>query len=181
MNSWVILRTSGAKTLPLARSLGEAGFEVWTPNYTEPANEARRRPERSVPILPTFLFARADRISDLAAILALPINPHPAFSFFRYTGRIPLIADSQIEGLRLVEEHSRIKSRRSKRRALVMGQRVNFDRGAFAGMKGEVVKLKNGGKSALVAFHGGFQIEIEAWQMPEDVVCNDTSRLGNVA
>ena len=185
---WCILRTSGGKTLALANSLGEAGFEVWTPRYIQVRAKrdhskllADKRVEQEIAITPTFVFARADRIADLVSILAVPVNPHPAFSLFRHAGRIPLIADVEIAGLRLAEERSRIKSRRAKRRALVMGQRVKFSTGAFAGMGGEVIKVNRNGKAAMVAFGGGLEVEIEAWQLPEDVVCNDSSDLGEAA
>jgi hypothetical protein len=32
--TWCILRTSGGRTVPLARSLAAVGFEVWTPVRT---------------------------------------------------------------------------------------------------------------------------------------------------
>jgi transcription antitermination factor NusG len=177
-DGWIILRTSGAKTIPLSESLAQAGFDVWTPRYIQTGKKGGKDVETQISIIPTFLFARAVHIADLAEISEAPVSQHPDFSFFRHAGRIPLIADSEIGGLRKAEEQSRVKSRRSKRRALVMGQRVKFTQGAFAGMGGEVVKLNRNGKAALVAFGGGLNVEIEAWQMPDDLVCNDTSELG---
>ncbi|MFH7168762.1 hypothetical protein, partial [Klebsiella pneumoniae] len=71
MNRWTILRTSGGQTLPLMRSLREAGFEVWTPaktfRKTIRANTlmGTRQIEVEAPILPTFVFAREADVEAL--------------------------------------------------------------------------------------------------------------------
>ena len=43
---------------------------------------ARERVEYAAPIMPTFVFAGADRRHDLARIAALPFSEHPGFSVF---------------------------------------------------------------------------------------------------
>jgi hypothetical protein len=102
---WCILRTAGRSTLPLVASLSGAGFDVWSPRLivSHRRGPARRRVEAEAPILATFVFARADRARDLEGIRALQNSPHPAFSIFRYYGRIPLIADHSIDHLRQAE------------------------------------------------------------------------------
>lgn len=120
---WCILRTSGFRTLPLAKSLAAAGFEVWTPKevHTRRQGPARQRAEFDAPILPTFVFARADRVRDLVEVQASPTSPHPGFSIFRYYGRIPLLADGSIGNLRQVEidaaERWRLVQAEEQRRA----------------------------------------------------------------
>ena len=81
MDRWVILRTAATSTLRLAGSLGEAGFETWAPVET-----IRRRLPRSakhevvsVPLLKSFVFARADRIDDLLALSHSPSLSHQAW------------------------------------------------------------------------------------------------------
>ncbi|KQR83464.1 hypothetical protein [Sphingomonas sp. Leaf343] len=110
MSRWCILRTDGSKTLPLMRSLSAAGFVVWTPartirKVTRPGTRHEQRSELDVPILPTFVFARERDLPMLADVTQLSISPHPGFSIFRYGGRIPLVGDAEVAGLR--EEEAR--------------------------------------------------------------------------
>lgn len=109
MSRWIILRTSGGQTLPLMRSLREVGVDAWSPARTIRRVLRRGRPseqrlEIDVPILPTFVFAREEQIATIADAAGDPSGQHPAFSLFRHGGRIPLIADGEIAGLRGEEE-----------------------------------------------------------------------------
>lgn len=109
---WCILRTSGARTLPLAASLSAAGLEAWTPTRTIKRQRFGARPrverhrvtvEMDVAILPTFVFARVTHILDLEHAAKDPASQHPPFSVFHHAGRIPLIADCDIMGLQEAE------------------------------------------------------------------------------
>lgn len=111
VSRWIILRTSGGQTLPLMRSLLEAGFDVWSPakpirrTVRAKTPNGTRTIDTEVPILPTFVFANeADRFS-LGEVAALTFSQHPAFSIFRYGGRIPIVGDAEVRGLR--EEEAR--------------------------------------------------------------------------
>ena len=112
MTRWAILRTSGGQTLPLMRSLREAGFDVWSParpirrTLKAKTPTGKRLIDTEVPILPTFVFANECDLSALADIAALSISPHPAFSVFRYGGRIPIVGDAEVRGLREEEERT---------------------------------------------------------------------------
>ena len=180
-NHWCILRTSGGKTLALAASLSAAGFEVWTPEGLQ----TRRRPrsnstvQRAMAIAPTFVFARMEHLPELVALRDSLGNPHPPFSLFRHAGRIPLVADTDISGLRSAEDRARLSERKSKRRKLVMGQRVSFSDGAFGGMSGIV--QEQSGSYALVAFGGGMTIKIASWLFDQDDIQDCSSHLGAAA
>lgn len=106
MTRWIILRTSGGQTLPLMRSLCEAGLDVWSPAKPIRRTVRAKTPtgtrtiDTEVPILPTFVFANVDEVAKLAELAALEISPHPAFSIFRYGGRIPIVGDAEVTGLR---------------------------------------------------------------------------------
>lgn len=171
---WCILRTSGGRTLPLARSLAKAGFDVWTPmrkvRRRVPRSNARR--EIEAPITPTFVFARAFQLPELARVLALPVTPHPGFSIFRHAGRIPLIADREIASLRVEEEREADRARRengkSHRRVFPVGGQVRLPQGAFAGLTGVVES--GDGKAAVVSFGGSLRMTIEAWLLEPDEV-----------
>lgn len=166
---WCILRTAGQRTVPLAASLAAAGFEAWTPQQTQ----SRRLPrgskakvERIVSMMPTFVFVRADTLPDLVDIMALPVSPHPPFSIFRWNGRIPLIGDSEIEGLR-TEERKVIP--KAKQRVFTPGEKVHLPEGAaFGGLTG-VVEGRDG-KHTLVCFGGATSFKIATFLLqPGDV------------
>jgi transcription antitermination factor NusG len=169
---WCILRTTGPRTLPLARSLAESGIEVWTPVQTM----SRRRPrskmkvEREVPIAPTFVFAHARHIAELAAIRMMPANPHPGFSIFHHAGRVPLVNESEITGMRAAEDGFRVAAKKSKakRNAFTTGQEVRVPSGPFAGMTGVVED--GDGKLTLVCFGAAFKVRIGSWLLEGDSV-----------
>jgi hypothetical protein len=116
---WCILRTSGGRTLPLANSLAQSGFEVWTPKRVtkRPApgqarrlvmGRRRKMIEIETAILPGFVFARAHQLDDLARIAdAAEIGPYPDFSIFKFGGRAPIVGDSSVQGLRDAETDAR--------------------------------------------------------------------------
>lgn len=148
---WIILRMAGPRTLAVAASLTQAGFEVWTPV----GQTSRRRPrskarvEQSVPVMPTYCFARAVHLHALLAEAANPATDHPAFSVFRWGGRVPLISDRSLNALRVAER----KRRKGKAaHTYVPGELVRVIDGPAAGMSGVVERAK--GKFALVAFPG---------------------------
>jgi hypothetical protein len=112
VSRWVILRTSGGKTLALSRSLKKAGLEAWTPERTlrkyVRANTilGTRAVECQIPILPTFVFAQEQFLEDLINAAKAERSPHPAFSIFIVDGRVPQIHEAEITGLRAEESEA---------------------------------------------------------------------------
>lgn len=103
---WCILRTSGGRTLPLMRSLREAGFDVWTPVRTTRQPVRRGADEKrdiDSPILPTFVFAQSQHVARLVAEARNPARAGPPFSVFHWGNRIPLVSAGAIAGLQLAE------------------------------------------------------------------------------
>ncbi len=144
MTRWVILRTSGGQTLPLMRSLREAGFDVWSPakpirrTIRAKTPSGTRLIETEVPILPTFVFANSHELTPLEDIAALSISPHPAFSIFRYGGRIPIVGDGEVSGLR--EEEGRVVALNQAIRdaeSYAEGEKIRI-----AGMKSEAARRR---------------------------------------
>jgi hypothetical protein len=114
---WCILRTSGARTLALADSLTQAGFEAWSPRKTlmrvkpgvKPRDDGTRvMMEVGAAILPTFVFARARDLQTLARVACADITPHPPFSIFHHYGRYPEIADASVMGLQDAERDATV-------------------------------------------------------------------------
>lgn len=157
MNSdlWFILRMAGPRTLAVADSLKDAGFDAWTPI----GSASKRKPRKpgvevkGVPVMPTYVFARDHHLHDLLALAVQPVSQHPAFSVFRWDGRIPLIADRSLEYLRRGEARYLRRVREGQPvKQFAAGDKVQLSEGGFAGMSGMVETSK--GKFTLVCFPG---------------------------
>lgn len=169
-SKWCILRTAGGRTLPLARSLSDAGFDVWTPETVQQRRRgpSRERVEVAAPIMPTFVFARECHLGDLVGLAGSPVNPHPPFSVFRYHGTFPTIHDREIDALRTEEGRARLARRRNERHTFGLGARVNVPDGPFAGLSG-VVEDEGNGKFALVCF-GEWRLKVATFLLRADEV-----------
>lgn len=146
MTRWCILRTAGPRTLPLARSLVEAGLDAWTPIFVERRRTPRSKvmKETETAAMPTFVFVADRHYADLARLL-LPHapSPHPPFSIFRYCGDVVRVEDAELGRLREIEADRRRKSderinraaRRVKRRGEPFdgGDTIKIASGPFAG------------------------------------------------
>lgn len=203
-DGWCIVRTSGGRTLSLAQSLIEAGIEAWSPRriIKRPAPGQRRAlvmgrrrvmVEVAVPILPTFVFVRACHLDALAVAAAMPISPHPAFTLFSFAGRVPLVSELSVAGLRVAEQDAEtaiqaerdaetkeaarraraetLRSERARSKAL-RAERKTFEIGAevtvtgvpaLAGMSGRVVQ--SAGTAAVIDFGGTLTMRVEAWRV----------------
>lgn len=163
-DKWCILRTSGSRTLKLHGSLAASGIEAWTPWRTQAKRVPRSKlkTKTRVPILPTFVFVKACHLPSLVAALTDPLSPHPSFSLFQHVGRVPLIADHEIDGLREAAEGE--TQRRTafgvigKPRKFDDGDEVAVPEGAWTGLSGLVEDCD--GRFALVCFHGRVRIKI---------------------
>ncbi len=202
--TWCILRTSGGRTVPLARSLAAAGFEVWTPVRTirRPApgqgrrlvmGQRRKLIDVDLAILPGFVFARAEQLHDLMRAAGAERSPHPSFSVFHQEGRVPLVREDSIMGLRCAEldaaaarqaeidaetreeerrsRAERLRTQRERRRALrreaselPIGTQVRISGvPAMSGLVGRVVWNDRG--VADVEFSSFFKVKVETWQL----------------
>ena len=129
---------------------------------------SRERIEYAAPIMPTFVFARADRRYDLIRIAALTFSGHPGFSVFRHLGAIPTVGNAEIAEERRVEERGKRAAKMGQRQAFTIGQPVKVTKGPGAGLSGEVVK-DGDGKFLLVAF-AGMNMKIGSWLLGTDEV-----------
>lgn len=169
---WIILRTNPRSTIGLARSLAEAGIEAWTPvqlvERCVPRKKVRR--EIEIPILPTFVFARYGHLTDLLALSKAVTSEHPAFSVFRWAGKVPEIGDSDLRELRAAEQTAREQRIRRKAQPYKRGESVRVPDGIFAGMSGVVEGGR--GKFNVVAFGGRFRVRVASWHLVPDEVTN---------
>lgn len=173
---WCILRTAGPRTLVLARSLGEAGLDVWTPTEVIKRRRSRSRAivECSVPMMPTFVFANALHLAELMMIRSTPGEVHPPFSLFRGAYGFPIIADASLGALRGAEDRARARAARAKSKREItefaVGARVRVARTdvAWTGKIGIVEGTK--GKDVAVCFDGRQTVKIASWMLESDVI-----------
>ncbi len=167
-DDWVILRMAGPRTLTVVRSLEQAGFEVWTPVQTTRMRvpRSKRMVEKQTAILPTFAFARANRVRDLLAILALPVNPHPRFSVLRHDGRVPMVNERQMQTLRAAEASAKRALLKKTRRVIEPGTAVHMEEGSYAGLRGVVER--GDGKFATVRLGGKLSVKIATFLLIPD-------------
>ena len=161
---WCILRMAGGRTMSVVRSLSDAGFEVWSPVEIQRKRLPRSKAQvdRTVCVMPTYVFARASHLSDLVKLSLDPVSPHPDFSVFRYQDRFPLIADAELQSLRAVERQAAAKNAPMK---LPRGTSVRLQDGPFQGLTGQVIEASKG-QFTLVAFHDcTFPVKFSTWQL----------------
>lgn len=153
-DQWCILRMAGPRTLAVAESLTEAGFEVWTPvkAIMRPAPKQRRAlmlglrrkmVEVDVAILPGFAFVAARSFHDILNITRNPFNGHPPFGLLQMKDRSPIIRESSLSGLRaeeakaaeIAEEVRLAQSRQDARR--LRAERMRTDKAKRKALRSE--------------------------------------------
>lgn len=173
-SEWLVLTCASTATLRLAESLRDDGFEAWTPitRDVKRRGDQRTREEFAVPLMPSFVFAKAKHLHRLLALMHSPAmiyrvwdaekrkmvaKGHPHFRM-PYGAR--LIPDRQIEPLRRMERLPRPKR---VERTFEVGQEVRTDDAGFAGLTGTVTGIR--GKMVRVTFGGWFEPEIHSWAL----------------
>lgn len=153
MSDWIILRTSGRSTMRLAETLAEDGYEAWTPIETRNIRIPRANVRRTVklPIMPSYVFARAAHLIDLIQLAAMkpkprrqfPLPSHADFSVMHYHDRIPVIADHHLQSLRTIEA-KRTPKQKAEPLPKGISVRVKIEGGSYAGMKGKIERSNEG-------------------------------------
>lgn len=183
MSDWIILRTSGRMTLKLAETLAEDGFEVWTPAEVKKVRIPRANVRRDVklPIMPSYVFAKASHLIELLQLAKLEVKPrrglgwgkpaHASFSVMRHSDMIPFISDAHLQALRTIE--AKRAPKRKAERALPKGLqvRVSDQGGSFQGMSGTVERSDQG--HTLVCFSGRYVVKIATFLLHEDDLRRD--------
>lgn len=164
--SWCILQMSAPRTLRVVQSLRTAGFDVWAPSATVRRHIPRSHKYRDIEIalLPTFAFAQGDHLSQLLAIIHDPRSDHPAFSLFHGRDGQPYVGAINLQPLRAYEarkqqewdallatiaREAKLRTKKSRARAYVLGQRVRVEKSAWAGLIGKIVEKRHNGDLVL--------------------------------
>lgn len=163
---WCILRMAGTATIPVVAALSDAGFDVWTPTVTEEcrAGKSRDRRERTAPLTPGIVFAKDNRLHDLAVLARTPsltfrrwnaetkrmeMKGCPQFALFRHQGRFPRIADRHLDPLRRAEQRAQPKDSAPQ---FAAGDEVRMPSSAFGGLSCVVDEVQ--GRYAAVRLNG---------------------------
>ncbi len=180
---WCILRCAGRSTLPLAASLAEDGFEVWTPVETRIVRIPRANVRREVrrPIMAGFVFACARHLWTLVELADMPVKSrrgvglrkpaHHDFSLFHDLGDFGFVRDGELQSLRMAE-HRAVPL--AKLKAYARGATVP-GRGAFEGLAGIVEGSR--GKFTLVCFNGDTVVKIPTFILRADEIGSDRPNL----
>ena len=160
-DGWIILRTAGRSTLSLAASLAKDGFEVWTPARDMKIRKPRWNVHRDVrvPLMASFVFARARHLVDLIEQSETVMVGCPEFSVFHHFGRIPFVSDSDLEPLR--EEERAAPTQAELRNLYRKGEKVMVTQGIFGGMAGVVER--SDGTHTLVRFGSRMRVKISTF------------------
>lgn len=115
---------------------------MWTPvkTVTKRLPRSKDRREITVPIMPSYVFARASQILALFAEASNPATDHPKFQIARWAGKVPTISDRSLDALRVAERRA-IPPKAG--RHYKEGAAVRVADGAWAGLTG-VVKAGRG-------------------------------------
>lgn len=173
---WCILRCSSCKTLELAASLNEAGYEAWSPVTREiiRPSDQRTREEIAIPLMAGYVFAPTQHLPALLALWHSPslqfrvwdsekrrmvVKGHPTFRVFR-SGNHQQVPDHELEPLRRLERKPRPKR---VERTFSVGDKVRTDDAGFAGLNGTVIAIR--GKKVQVSFGNWLSPEMPAWAL----------------
>jgi hypothetical protein len=174
---WCVLRTKARHTLRLAQSLGEDGFEVWTPVETRTVRIPRVNVRRDVrlPIMPSYVFARARHLIDLIMLAGMPVKPrrgaglrkpaHEDFRVMRCPTGIPAVSDEDLRELRKIEAKRTPIQKAAK--VIPSGSPVRVEGGSFGGMSGVV---ERGDRThTLVCFNDRYLVKIPTCILTENM------------
>jgi transcription antitermination factor NusG len=142
---------ASSETLTVLDYLDGKGFAVWTPQDHKIGRRPRTRKEydKRFALMPSYVFAKAERISDLLRLSMVPNTDAPRFTVFRHQGGFPLVSDISLGGLRYEEDRrkgifDRWRRSRMKPQQIATGTVVRMSDGPFAGLTGEVKEMQGG-------------------------------------
>ena len=187
---WCILRTSGGRTLALAKSLEGAGYSAWTPTESRArlAGAKRELVEQEIAILPGYVFAGMEHVSDLLSLARSPsltyqtwdaekrrmvVKGHPHFSVFLMHGFVRAQSEHSLAPLRALElELSQAAERRRERERekglpplFKAGELVRAQRGGFEGLDLLVAEDNVGKMVKVVRDDWVWTVEVSAWKL----------------
>lgn len=191
---WIILTCSNAKTIDLARSLTDAGFEAWSPVETvqRRARQGAKPDNVTRPLMPSFVFARAENEIDLLALSHSPTlnyrvwdrdlkrmvtRGHPFFRFFRPFGTTSTVSETQLEHLRKLEHRRRPKT---APQSFERGALVRFTEGGFEGLLG-IVEETRGEYTVVTIDDWSIPVQVSTWLLHPGTCADNAVNVSGVS
>lgn len=138
---WFPLYTKSRHEKKAYESLLNAGYEAFLPMYKTVRRRRGRNVKLEVPLIPSYVFARASRDR-----LYYITNVYGVSRYISFNGRPATVRETEIEIIkRALENETEIEVRAG---SIEIGSEVAFESGPFAGYSGKVIKRK--GKKHLV-------------------------------
>ena len=173
----------------LAQTLCEDGFDAWTPIETRTVRVPRINLKRELrlPIMPSYVFAKAANLIDLILLSDMPVKPrrgnglqqpaHHDFRVMRCGSGIPTVTDADLAELRKIE--AKRTPRKKAAKAFPHGADVRVEGGSFGGMAGIV---QSGDRThTLVCFNDRYLVKIPTCILAENMLRMDRPDLGLAA
>lgn len=167
---WLVLRCGPARTLPLAKSLSEAGMEAWAPVH------------EGAPMTAGYVFAPVRYLTQLLELTHNPVQTyriwdpekgkmvtrgHPYFRIMPSLDPLKdwaIVSDRQLNPLRGLAEGKR--KPRGTVKTVEVGASVRVNERGFEGMTGQVKSVSR--KFAKVMFPGfPVPVDIGCWLLTE--------------
>jgi hypothetical protein len=178
LGQWCILQTAGADTLRVVEALTEEGLCVWAPVRWATARKpiTRSRYDKPHPIMAGYVFGDAGHVGDFLHLSSIRRRDIPHFWFLEgeVVGSTPLIADSELDGLRRAEARLRAmfdaeKRKEAKPPTFDPGTKVRMEEGAYAGLSGVVEQMHGKGEAVVFIPEYNRAIKVASFLLLESV------------
>jgi transcription antitermination factor NusG len=153
--SWYAAKVKYQTERKIKNYLTECGIEHYIPFHKVilERNNGRRKAVMR-PVISCFVFVR----TDLKTAMALPIDTGMTMNYIRDidTGQFLVVPDKQMQDFMFVLDFSE-ETIRLENKNLQRGDRVRVIKGPFAGIEGELIRIK-GHKRVVVRLEGIFSV-----------------------
>jgi transcription antitermination factor NusG len=151
---WYAARVKYRTEKKIKTWLEEKGIEHFIPFHTVVIERNGRKKKVEKPVIPALMFVRA----DYQSILSLPEESNISITYLRNldTKKLLIVPDKQMQDFMFLLDFSE-STMRINNAHLKRGDRVRVIKGNFAGIEGELVRVK-GHKRVIVRLEGLFSL-----------------------
>ncbi len=132
--NWHVLYTKPRNEKKVAERLEKDGYEIFCPLVRTLRQWSDRKKKVSVPMFPSYVFARVDEKERLEIV------KDPGVSHFIFwLGKPAIVREYEIQAIKKIEEHG--EEITVEHNGLEKGQRMEITEGPFKGLVGMVDKV----------------------------------------
>ncbi len=157
--NWYVLKTKPNQEVLVDKSLNNLNIESFLPLKEEVRNFFNRRSLVKVPLIPRLVFIKVNKEERFDVLNSISYNVN--YMIDRTTNSSLLIPDYQMDSFinftKIASDNYQIYDDKVK-----AGDKVKVIDGEFAGLEGELVRLK-GHKRVLVKLNGLFSIAVDTY------------------